>query len=44
MATKGNDDVEKSWTIDGAIFAKWKESTDIKKLSYADYDEWLELK
>ena len=44
MATKGNDDVEKSWTIDGAIFVKWKGSTDIKKLSYADYDEWLELK
>ena len=44
MATKGNNDVDKSWTIDGAIFVKWKGSTDIKKLSYADYDEWLELK
>ena len=43
MATKGNDDVEKSWTIDGAIFVKWKGSDAIKKLGYAGYDDWLDL-
>ena len=42
VATKGNDDVEKSWTIDGTIFVKWKGSDDIKKLDYADY-EWKDL-
>ena len=43
MATKGNEDVEKSWTIDGAVCVKWKGLSDIKKISFAEYDEWLDL-
>ena len=42
MATKGNNDVDKSWTIDGTIYVKWKGSDVIKKVGYAEYDEWLE--
>ena len=41
-ATWKNDDVERSWTTEGAIYVKWVGSGNIKKLGFNEYSEWLE--
>ena len=40
MATRGNDEVEKSWTLDGAVYVKSKGSDKVKRIEFKDYQEW----
>lgn len=41
-ATKGNEEVEKSWSVDGTIHVLWTGSDKVQKLKYSDYQEWLD--
>ena len=42
LKPKGKDTIEKSWSVEGKLFAKYKNNV-VKQVKYEDYAEWLAL-
>ena len=43
MAARSNDEVQKCWTIDGAVYVVMKGSEEITRKEYSDYQDWLDF-